>query len=91
MPKRKSDMPVQSDKKKRKVITLDTKLDVIKQFDNGHSKASISRALGLSGSTVRLIVSKSNEYKEQGKVASHLSVYGALVAEVLFWLKWRIF
>jgi hypothetical protein len=63
-------MSVESDKKKHKVITLDTKLDIIKRFDNGQSKASISRALGLSGSTVRLIVSKSNEYKEQGKVAS---------------------
>jgi hypothetical protein len=70
MPKRKSGMSVESDKKKRKVITLDTKLDIIKRFDDGQSKASISRALGLSESTVRLIVSKSNEYKEQGKVAS---------------------
>jgi hypothetical protein len=63
-------MSVESDKKKRKVITLDTELDIIKRFDNGQSKASISRALGLNGSTVRLILSKSNEYKEQGKVAS---------------------
>jgi DNA invertase Pin-like site-specific DNA recombinase len=61
---------VESDKKKLKVITLDTKLDTIKRFDNGQSKASISRALGLSESTVRLILSKSNEYKELGKVAS---------------------
>jgi hypothetical protein len=63
-------MSVESDKKKREVITLDTKFDIIKLFENGESKASISRALGLSGSTVRLIVSKSNEYKEQGKVAA---------------------
>jgi hypothetical protein len=33
MPKRKSDMSVESGKKKRKVITLDTKLDIIKRFD----------------------------------------------------------
>jgi hypothetical protein len=70
MPKRKSDMPVESDKKKRKVITLNTKLDIIKRFDKGQSKASISRALGLSESTVRLILSKSSEYKEEGEVAS---------------------
>jgi hypothetical protein len=63
-------MSVESDKKKRKVITLDTKLDIVKRFDNGQTKASISRALGLSESTVRLILSKSDEYKEQGKVAS---------------------
>jgi hypothetical protein len=69
MPKRKV-MSVESDKKKRKVIALDTKLDIIKRFYNGQSKASISRALGLSGSAVRLIVSKCNEYKKQGKVAS---------------------
>jgi hypothetical protein len=70
MPKRKIDMSVESDKKKRKVITLDTKLDIINQFDDGQSKASISRALGLSESTVRLILFKFNEYKEQGKAAS---------------------
>jgi hypothetical protein len=70
MPKRKSGMSVESDKKKRKVITLGTKLDIIKRFDNGQSKASISRALGLSESTVRLILSKCNEYKELGKAAS---------------------
>jgi hypothetical protein len=63
-------MSVESDKKKRKVITLDTKLDIIKRFDYCQSKASISRALGLNESTVRLILFKSNEYKEQGKVAS---------------------
>jgi hypothetical protein len=61
---------MESDKKKGKVITLDTKLDIIKRFDNGQSKASICRALGLIGSTVRPIVSKSNEDKEQGKVTS---------------------
>jgi hypothetical protein len=69
MPKRKIDMLVESDKKRSKVTTLDTKLHIIKRFDNGQSKASISRALGLNGSTVRLILSKSNEYKGQGKVA----------------------
>jgi hypothetical protein len=63
-------MSVESDKKKRKVLTLDTKLDIIRRFDNGQSKASMSRALGLNESAVRLILSKSNEYKEQGKVAS---------------------
>jgi hypothetical protein len=63
-------MSVESDKKKLKVITLDAKLGIIKWFDNGQSKASIGRALGLSGSTVRLILSKFDVYKEQLKVAS---------------------
>jgi hypothetical protein len=84
-------MSVESDNKKRKIITLDMNLDIIKRFDNGHSKASISRALGLNESTVRLILSKFNEYKEQGKVASTFIEYGAPGPEVLFCLKWRIF
>jgi hypothetical protein len=66
-------MSVESDKKKRKVITPDTKLGIIKRFNNGQSKASISTALGLSESTVRLILSKSNEYTEQAKVVSTFS------------------
>jgi hypothetical protein len=48
MPKRKSDMSVEYDKNKRDVITLVSKVDIIKRFDNGQSKASISRALGLN-------------------------------------------
>jgi hypothetical protein len=43
------------------------KLDINQRVDNGQS---ISRALGLSKSTVGLILSKSNEYKEQSKVAA---------------------
>jgi hypothetical protein len=56
--------------RRNKVYTLVTKLDIIKRFDNGQSKASISGAIGLNESTVRPIVSKCIEYKEQGKVAS---------------------
>jgi hypothetical protein len=72
MPKRESGTSVDSDKKKRNVITLDKKLDItsIERCDNGESKASMSRTLGLSESAVRLILSKSNEYTEQGGVAS---------------------
>jgi hypothetical protein len=63
-------MSVEYDKKKRKVIYMDKKLDIIKRFDNGQSKASISRTLGLNESLARLILSKSNEYTERGEVAS---------------------
>lgn len=69
MHKRKSGMSVESDNK-CEVITLDMKLDIIERFDNGQSKESISRALGLNESTVWLILSKSNEYTEQSKVPS---------------------
>jgi hypothetical protein len=70
MPKRKSDVSVECDKVLRKIITLNTKLEIIKLFDNGRSKASISRAQGHNEFTVILILSKCNEYMEQGKVAS---------------------
>ena len=46
------------------------KLDIIKRFDSGQSKATIDIALGLNDSTVRQILSKPKEYLEQGKVAS---------------------
>jgi hypothetical protein len=80
-------MSVKSDKKKRKVITLDTKLDIIKRFDNGQSKASISRALGLNGPRVRLFCPNLMNTKNKVKLHQHLLVYGALGTEVLFWLK----
>jgi hypothetical protein len=38
-------MSVESDKKKRKVITLDTILDIIKRFDNGQSKTILVKEL----------------------------------------------
>jgi hypothetical protein len=46
-------MSVESDKKKCNVITVDTKLDIIKLFDNGHSNASIRREQGLNESPLR--------------------------------------
>jgi hypothetical protein len=61
---------VQSDKKKCNVITVDTKLDIIKRFDNGQSKANINRAQGLNEFRFNTtILPISNEYTEQGRVA----------------------
>jgi hypothetical protein len=62
-------MSLESDRKKYEVLTLERKFDIIKRFYNCQSKASVGRALGISASAVRLIVTKFNEYKEQGKVA----------------------
>jgi hypothetical protein len=59
MPERKSDMSVEYDRKKCKAVTSDTKPDVIKRFVNGQSKASMSRAQGISESSV-LIPAQSN-------------------------------
>jgi hypothetical protein len=68
MSEKKSDMSVESDKKKRNIITLDTKHDIAIRFGNRQSKGSMSWPLGLSESTVRLILFKSDEYIEIGKV-----------------------
>jgi hypothetical protein len=67
-------MSDESDKKKCEVSNMDMKLDIIEWFDNGQSKASIRRALGLNESLVQLILSTSNEYIEHGKAASTLLV-----------------
>jgi hypothetical protein len=52
MPKRKSIILVEFDKRKCKFNTLNTKPDSIKQFDNGKGKANISRVLSLNKSTI---------------------------------------
>ncbi|XP_023223840.1 tigger transposable element-derived protein 1-like isoform X1 [Centruroides sculpturatus] len=57
-------------KKKRKVITLDTKLEIIKRFKCVKSKSKIASEFGFNESTIRTILSKSDEYSKQGKVAS---------------------
>lgn len=41
--------------KKWKVITLEVKLDVVRRFENGHSKAKIGWDLGLYGTTIQTI------------------------------------
>ena len=44
-PKRKRD---NSDGKKRKAITMETKLDIIKRSDKGENPTNIGRSLGMS-------------------------------------------
>ncbi len=52
MAARNKDQANESNKKKRKVITLDMKLEVIKRFDAGASKAKIGRDLGYNEASV---------------------------------------
>ena len=56
--------------RKRKLINLQYKLDIIKRFDNGERKARIASELGMHESTVRDILKKSNQYLEKGDVVS---------------------
>jgi hypothetical protein len=59
-------MSVESDKKKRNVITLHKKLDVNKRSE----QVSVGRKASPSIRSGATILSRSNEYTEQGKVAS---------------------
>ncbi|KAM6471896.1 uncharacterized protein PHA67_002618 isoform 2-T2 [Liasis olivaceus] len=57
-------------KKKRLVITLEQKCDVIERHECGHSNAKIGRDVGMPESTVRNIIKHAGEIKKKGKVAS---------------------
>lgn len=51
-------------KKARRVINLETKLDIIKRSERGFSGAAIARALGLRDSTVRTILKNGDRIKK---------------------------
>lgn len=64
--KRKSN---KASKKKRLVITLEQKFDIIDKHERGISNSDIGRVVGMSESTVRNIIKHSEEIKEKGRVA----------------------
>ncbi|XP_007498102.2 tigger transposable element-derived protein 1-like [Monodelphis domestica] len=68
--KKTSDGNTASVKKKRLVITLEQKCDVIERHERGHSNSKIGRDVGMPESTVRNIIKHAGEIKEKGKVAS---------------------
>ncbi|KAL6476399.1 hypothetical protein MHYP_G00148980 [Metynnis hypsauchen] len=55
-PKRKEDSSDGSASKKRKAITKELKLDIVKRSDKGETETNIGRSLGLSRSTVATII-----------------------------------
>lgn len=75
MPKRKGEIW-----QEEKNITFDMKLDIIELFDNGQRKTNIGMALGLSESTVQLILSRCNKVN----LHQHLQGSSALETEVLY-------
>lgn len=54
--KRPSAFPASGEKKRRKAITLETKLKIIAQHEGGKPVMVISRELGLSQSTILTII-----------------------------------
>lgn len=59
-----------SEEKKRLVITLEKKFDVIERHEHGHSNSKIGQDVGLPESMVRNIIKPTSEIKEKYKTAS---------------------
>lgn len=60
-------------KKKRRTVTLEQKLDIIKRSEEGATAVEIGRVLGFQATTVRTILKDKEKIKEFGRVATHLS------------------
>lgn len=60
-----------SAKKNRNAITIFTKMDILKRFENGERAIDISRVLGIPPTTIRTI--KKNEQKTRDSVAAGVS------------------
>ncbi|KHJ42500.1 CENP-B DNA-binding domain protein [Trichuris suis] len=67
----------QSDKKKRKVITLEQKIDVIRRHADGHSNSKISSDISLHEATIRKILKQETVLKERSRAVSSFSSLGA--------------
>ncbi|XP_066122347.1 uncharacterized protein [Saccopteryx bilineata] len=65
-PKRKSESSDGSASKKRKAITMEVKLDIVKRSEKGESATNIGHVLGLSRSTVATII------KDKDRILEHV-------------------
>ncbi|XP_019391383.1 PREDICTED: centrosomal protein of 89 kDa isoform X4 [Crocodylus porosus] len=62
-----------AEKKQRKSITLELKLDVLKRIEAGERQNEVCRALNLAGSTVRTILKNKDKIKECGRIVTPLN------------------
>ncbi|XP_069823956.1 tigger transposable element-derived protein 1-like [Dendropsophus ebraccatus] len=76
-PKPKSDSADASASKKRKAITMEVKLDIIKRYDKGETATDIGRSLGLSRSTVATII------KDKPRILEHVKGSALMKATVI--------
>ncbi|XP_068208095.1 tigger transposable element-derived protein 1-like [Palaemon carinicauda] len=76
-PKRKADSSDGSASKKRKAITMEVKLDIIKRSKNGETPTNIGRALGLSHSTVATIL------KDKERIVKHVKGSAPMISTVI--------
>ncbi|XP_069832131.1 tigger transposable element-derived protein 1-like [Dendropsophus ebraccatus] len=63
--------------KKRKAITMEVKLDIIKRYDKGKTATDIGRSLGLSHSTVATII------KDKHRILEHVKGSAPMKATVI--------
>ena len=73
--KRKSKGSGDSNVRKRKRLTLEEKLEIIKLSETGSTPTQISRIKDMHEASVRTILKKKAEIKDQG---THTAEYGAL-------------
>ena len=71
-PESKADSSDGSASKKRKAITMEVKLDIIKRSKNGKTPTKIGRSLDLSLSTVASILKDNERIIEHGKGSAHM-------------------
>ena len=76
-PKRKADSSDGSANKKRKAITMEVKVDIIKRFEKGETPTNIGRSLGLSRSTVATII------KDKERIMKHVKGSAPMKATVI--------
>ncbi|XP_069812148.1 tigger transposable element-derived protein 1-like [Dendropsophus ebraccatus] len=76
-PKHKPDSADASASKKRKAITMEVKLDIIKRYDKGKTATDIGRSLGLSHSTVATII------KDKHRILEHVKGSAPMKATVI--------
>jgi hypothetical protein len=65
-----SDKNTMSTKKKRIIITLQQKFDMIEQHERGHGNSKLGQYVGKPKSMVRNTIKHTGEIEENGKVAS---------------------
>ncbi|XP_069611020.1 tigger transposable element-derived protein 1-like [Ranitomeya imitator] len=76
-PKRKEDSSDTSASKKRKAITMEVKVDIIRRSDKGETPTEIGRSLGLSRSTVATII------KDKDRILEHVKGSAPMKATVI--------
>ncbi|KAM3936867.1 tigger transposable element-derived protein 1-like [Leptodactylus fuscus] len=76
-PKRKPESSDTSGSKKRKAITMEVKVDIIRRSDKGETPTEIGRSLGLSRSTVATII------KDKVRILEHVKGSAPMKATVI--------